>query len=408
MTRLTAGANAPLPTATLSLKLKLQPVPAHLDVDVSAFLLTGSGKVRGDQDMVFYGQPAPGAGHIQLLSSSASETQFQLQLNQLETAIERIAFSATIHENRQTFSVFQRIELQVFQDAELLVSGEIDCNSMQETALILAEVYRRNGAWKIRVIGQGFQGGLQPLAEHFGVEIEAPTTAPVLAPKPSPEVVPAAPATPVAKPPVLSKITLDKNRPSVSLEKKASGFGPIRINLNWNRADAVPAKKSFFGALTGTKRNEQVDLDLGCLFELQDGRKSVVQALGECFGALQQPPFIELHGDDRTGAISDGEWLYINGDQWSQIKRVVIFAFIYEGVPNWAATDGVVTLYVPDEAPVEIRLTESSALGMCAIALLENRAGGIHVSREVRYFDNHKDLDQAYRWGMRWVQGSKD
>ncbi|MFX7621181.1 tellurium resistance protein, partial [Acinetobacter baumannii] len=79
-----------------------------------------------------------------------------------------------------------------------------------------------------------------------------------------------------------------------------------------------------------------------CLFEMQDGTKSVVQALGKRFGSFNDFPYIQLSADDRTGALKEGEWLRINGQNWQQIRRVVLFAFIYEGVPNWAETDAVV------------------------------------------------------------------
>jgi tellurite resistance protein TerA len=141
---------------------------------------------------------------------------------------------------------------------------------------------------------------------------------------------------------------------------------------------------------------------------MNDGKKGVVQALGNAFGDLSRPPYIKLAGDDRTGSVQDGEWLVINGQYWSEIKRIAIYAFIYEGAPNWATTDGVVTVYVPDQPPIEVKLTEgASNQGMCAVVLLENNRGAFRVSREVRYFKGHQELDTAYGWDMRWKSGSK-
>ncbi len=89
-------------------------------------------------------------------------------------------------------------------------------------------------------------------------------------------------------------INLQKGQ-KVSLEKKSSaGLGEILVNLNWN---ARPQKKGFLSSLFAS--NQGIDLDLGCLFELKDGRKGTVQALGNCFGSLNHPPFIALDGDDR-------------------------------------------------------------------------------------------------------------
>ena len=99
----------------------------------------------------------------------------------------------------------------------------------------------------------------------------------------------------------------------ISLEKKSpEGLGEILINLNWN---SQPVKQGFFGGSSG------IDLDLGCLYELKDGRKGVVQALGNAFGSLNQPPYISLDGDDRTGAVKTGENLRINGNTFTVVLR---------------------------------------------------------------------------------------
>ncbi len=130
----------------------------------------------------------------------------------------------------------------------------------------------------------------------------------------------------------LSKINLTKESPTVSLSKAGSGQGVTRVNLNWSRGEQ---KKGFLAKLTGASGG--VDLDLGCLFELADGSKGVIQALGNSFGALNTPPYIHLDGDDRTGSNTGGENMSVNLERPELFKRVLIFAMIYEGAPNWAA-----------------------------------------------------------------------
>ncbi|MEB4593251.1 TerD family protein [Candidatus Thiothrix sp. Deng01] len=402
MTQLVAGANCPVPREKLSVEVLLSPTQVSgAEVDISAFALTASSKVRGDDDMVFYGQPRPGNGSVALLANSAGRAEFSVDLPNLLASTEKVAFTATIHENRANFGAFSSLQVTVKNAAgQAILQASLPSSGMVESALILGELYLRQGQWKFRAVGQGFAGGLKPLAEHFGVEISdpAPTAAPPAPPPPSP----------AKKPISLSKVTLDKTKPRVSLEKKTEGFGEIRINLNWNRGQAPAAKSGgLLGGLFGGG-NKGVDLDVGCLYEQRDGTISAIQALGNRFGSLRSDPFIELKGDDRTGAISEGEWLHINGQQWHTFKRILVYAFIYEGAPNWAQTDGIVTIYVPNEAPVEIRLTEGgNSLGMCAVVLLENNNGALQVNREVRYFHGHQDMDQAYRWGLNWRAGSK-
>ena len=261
--------------------------------------------------------------------------------------------------------------------------------------MMVAELYRRNG-WKIRAIGQGFNGGLAPLARSFGIDVDDSPAPPPPAPPPPPQ--PPAPPPPSASPVNLSKVSLDKARPSISLEKRGSSFGEIRVNLNWNRG-----KKGFFGG------GNAIDLDLGCFFEMANGDMSVIQALGDRFGRFDDFPFVMLSGDDRTGDVAGGETMRINGAHWASFRRIAIFAYIYEGAPNWASTDGVVTITAPDQPPIEVRMTEGrNDRGFCGIAILENDNGALKVTRLVEYFREHSEYDQRLGFGFRWTAGRKN
>ena len=213
-------------------------------------------------------------------------------------------------------------------------------------------------------------------------------------------------AAPGAAPVSLSKVTLTKSAPSVSLTKGGGASGIMRVNLNWNAKPAGGGGGGFLKKLAGG--SGAIDLDLGCLFELADGRKGVIQALGNAFGSLQGPPFISLDGDDRSGNAAGGENLSINLDQLDQLKRVLVFAYIYEGVPAWDKADGVVTLFPVGGAPIEVKLDEGTGARMCAIALLTNEGGSLKINREVKYIEGSQStLDRAYGWGMDWTAGRK-
>jgi tellurite resistance protein TerA len=204
----------------------------------------------------------------------------------------------------------------------------------------------------------------------------------------------------------LNKLTLTKSAPSVSLSKQGGVGGRLRVNLNWN-ARPQGGGGGFFKRLTGN--SGAIDLDLGCLYELTDGSKGVVQALGNAFGALDRPPFIQLDGDDRSGSSTGGENLSINLDQARSIRRILVFAFIYEGVPAWDQADGVVTLFPAAGQPIEVRLDENAGgARSCAVALIDNSQGDFQIRREVQYIDGAQDaLDRAYGWGMNWQAGRK-
>jgi stress response protein SCP2 len=180
MSILTPGANAAVPSNNISATITLQPVPG-VDVDVSAFLLKADGKVRDDADMCFYGQPSAAGGKVAFIGTANGRSEFCLDLATLDAAVDKIALTATIHENKVRFGSFADIQLDLGG-----VKATVPTAGKTETALILGEVYRRNGEWKFRCLGQGFEGGLAPLATNFGVVVEEPAPAPVAPPAPAP------------------------------------------------------------------------------------------------------------------------------------------------------------------------------------------------------------------------------
>ncbi|WP_033333333.1 stress protein, partial [Actinomadura welshii] len=202
------------------------------------------------------------------------------------------------------------------------------------------------------------------------------------------------------------KISLTKNSPSVSLTKHGATSGHMRVNLNWSAREGV-AK----GRLGKRRRGVDLDLDLCCLWELQDGRKGIIHALGD-MGALNRAPFIQLDKDDRTGAIDSGENLHINLDHTAEFKRILVFAEIYEGADDFRGLDAVATLFPVNAAPIEMRMNDCMDASRDAVlALIENVNGELVVRREGRYVLpppgrprwGKMTVDQAYGWNLEWV-----
>jgi stress response protein SCP2 len=194
---LAPGANAAIPALAMTVQIRHDAI-LGADLDVSAFLLAANGKVRSDADMCFYGQTVVGNGAVALAGSVNGQATFSVNLGQLPAGVEKVVFTATIHENRATFGQLALPITANFDD----IQGKIPCAGMTETALILAELYRRSGVWKVRVVGQGFNGGLAALARHLGVEIA--------------ESVPMAASNPVTP----SSLALPASASSIRLEKK--------------------------------------------------------------------------------------------------------------------------------------------------------------------------------------------
>lgn len=401
-------------------------------VDVSCFGLDAGDKLSDDRYMVFYNQLASPEGAVRL-DLSGSRARFAVNLDALPATIAKLVFVAAI-DGAATMRTLGASALSLGSALRFPWSG-LDFGD--EKALIVAELYRRDGQWRFGAVGQGFNGGLSALLAHFGGTESSPArpAAPVATPAP-------APAAPRVS---LSKITLDKRGDKVSLDKRpGQGYGRIHVNLNWNQAAIAPPPPSapppssaargggFFDRLANMagdlankagdmankagaarKGRSGIDLDLGCMYELSDGRRGLVQALGNTFGDYEREPFIQLDADDRTGAALNGENLYINGERFDQIKRAVIFSFIYEGAANWGVTNGVVTVSAPGQAPVEVKLDGGDRQIMCAIALIENRGGQLVITKLAEYFQQqgmtsaHELMDRHFGFGMRWKTGSK-
>ena len=367
-------------------------------VDIAAFGLNADKKIGDDRYVVLFSNPRTPEGAIEMTGSSDSAV-FVADLDRLPASIDRVVFTAT-HDNRP---IADSRPLMVSVDGK--ANFDVARSLSNEKAVMMVEIYRHSSGWKIGTIAAGFAGGLAALITHFGGEVAdepSPTPTPAPAPAPIPVRVPIpvpAPA-PAPAPVSLKKITLEKSAPTVSLKKTGNSFGEIVLNLNWNQNTR---REGFFG------RSKALDLDLGVLFEMQDGYKGVIQALGRQFGSFTQEPWIELSGDDRTGAVAAGETIRINGQFFDRIKRIGVFALIYDGAPNWSETDGIVRLNIPGQPEIEVRMNEGrNDRRLCGIALIENVGGEMRVSRHMQYYANQKPFADDIGIYLRWQAGTKD
>ncbi|MGW6522237.1 TerD family protein [Streptomyces sp. NPDC054962] len=432
------GSNAPVPTTALRVELGWRSGTGVPDADASALLLAG-GKVRSDADFVFYNQPAHSSGavrHEGKRDAGGRVTDSLLvDLARVEPAIETIVLAAST--DGGPFGQVPDLYIEVRDAAQGTVAARFDsAGATVETAFVLGEFYRRQGAWKFRAVGQGYDSGLEGLATDFGIAVDEPQQAAAPAPParqvapPPPSQQPTMPAFPATVPPPvhqappppppappvapvrLTKVTLTKAAPSVSLSKQGGTSGALRVNLNWE------VRKQFSG--WGSKRGRAVamhndlDLDLCALFELADGRKGVVQALGNAFGALHQPPYVHLDGDDRTGALASGENLTVNLDHTNDFRRILVFVTIYEGARSFADLHATVTLQPQFGAAIDFSLDECTVPStVCALALITNNGGDLVVQREARYLvpergvSPQRTVDYTYGWGMNWTPGRK-
>ena len=152
------------------------------DLDASAFLLGANGKVADDSHFVFYGQLSFPNGSVvhqgdNLTGDGDGDDEvIEVDIQRVPEYVQKISFSVSIHEaaqRRQTFGMVDNAYIRVVNkaDGKELARYDLTEDGSTETAMIFGELYRHNGDWKFRAVGQGFAGGLGPLALHYGVNI---------------------------------------------------------------------------------------------------------------------------------------------------------------------------------------------------------------------------------------------
>lgn len=200
----------------------------------------------------------------------------------------------------------------------------------------------------------------------------------------------------------------DKHR--INLEKTSSFAGEIKINLDWSKGGFL---KRMFGG--------DIDLDLGCFYELRNGNKTLIDGLQFSHGrggsrdkvtrqgCYVQAPWIWHKGDDRGGSTESGETILVNPKGISEIKRIIIYTFIYEGAAKWSDTNAVVKVSVPGCEDVIVEMGQQSSMKkFCAIAAIDiNEDNTMEVQKLITFHDGHSDCDKKYGWGFNYSPGSK-
>lgn len=154
----------------------------EFDLDASAFLLAANGKVRGDADFIFYNQLTSRDGSIQHTGDNRTgvgegdDEAIKVDLSQVSADIDKVAFVVTIHDaeaRKQNFGQVANSFIRVVNEASgaEVVRYDLAEDASTETAMVFAELYRSDGEWKFRAVGQGYAGGLKPLAEGYGVSV---------------------------------------------------------------------------------------------------------------------------------------------------------------------------------------------------------------------------------------------
>ncbi|MET7610196.1 TerD family protein [Streptomyces seoulensis] len=231
---MTPGSNVPLPSARVTVD-----VAAPVRLDVSGLLLTADGKVRSDDDFIFYNQPA-GPGVTYRSGGGSAPDSITVDTGAVPPDIEKIVVTASPDAAGQTFQGIEPTATIRDADGGAVVASFTPPGLGAETALVVVEIYRRNGQWKARAVGQGYANGLAGIATDFGVTVEEQAAQPAPAPQQPVSAPPVPPTTPA---PGAGKINLDKGRVSLQKNQTVSlvkGGAPllsrVQMGLGWEPA----------------------------------------------------------------------------------------------------------------------------------------------------------------------------
>jgi stress response protein SCP2 len=178
------GSNIPVTVDAVRAVLRWSPGAGVPDVDASALLLTAEGRVRSDDDFVFYNQPRHPDGtarHLPKRKGPDGLTDaLEVRLTGQDPAVHRVALVASAEGG--PFALVNGMRLALYDagaggvtaagpNVEPFAVFDVVPDTGDETALICGELYRRDGGWKFRALGQGYAAGLAAIASEFGVSV---------------------------------------------------------------------------------------------------------------------------------------------------------------------------------------------------------------------------------------------
>lgn len=152
------------------------------DLDASVFMLNANGKVRSDSDFIFYNNLKSADGSVEHTGDNRTgdgdgdDEQIKVKLAEVPADVDKLAIAVTIHEadaRKQNFGQVSNAYIRIvnLDDNKEVARFDLSEDASTNTAMIFGELYRKGGDWKFKAVGQGYDGGLGPMAKNFGVNV---------------------------------------------------------------------------------------------------------------------------------------------------------------------------------------------------------------------------------------------
>lgn len=388
--------------------------PGVPDVDAAALLLQPSGRVAGDEDFVFYNQPRHPGGAVRHAGKHGTVDAVEVDLSALPSDVDRVVLAASA--DGGTFGQVPGLRLAVTDLASGRLLAEFPMAASSETAILSGELYRRNGQWKFRAVGQGYDTGLAGIATEFGITVADDQPAPAAPPLPSapdpfapppfvpdpfeppapppPGPFPNLPGSAGLPPPTRAPVNLDKGRVSlvkgerVSLVK--SGAPPLSrviMGLGWDPA----------------RRGRNIDLDASVVAYDERGQRLGMAWFGhlkEFGGALRHA------GDNLTGrGEGDDEQIHVDLAALPPAVAALVFTITSYRKHKFTDVQNAFCRLVDANTGTELvryDLTDSQPATGVLMALLR-RTGPTWEMRAIGEFHDAKTVKSLVEPAARWA-----
>ncbi len=371
---ITHGQNLVINATTIDISVECELSSNNDAIDVSAFLLSDNNKTRNDDDFIFYNQLSSSDKSVTLSLAPSTKQSFKIDLSKIDQDIHKIAFVIT---TPAAFKLASCLSVKVADIAEF----SPNISDMDETSLILAELYRHKGQWKFKAIGQGYAGGLEPIAIGYGVDVNDEATPPA----------PSEP--PVSKPlPTVAPAKQEPSKPAAPIENNAP-VSITKVDLSKAGEKATISLEKGKKLTAKLKWDTKADLDLYCFYVDKNDQEDKVYY--KLLGDLSKPPFIKLLGDSQ---VAGEEVLEIS--QPDNIKYALICAYsaVSNGRGSFHSYKARVQVTDNNKQTVTSHLNHDDPTSYwVALALIDFQEAGKATIKNIETYSNKKTFEAQFK-----------